>query len=82
MACFFFLVVIYFVVQSLCKGELDMVLVVGVNLIFEFIMFMIFVCVGMLFFDGCCKIFDGGVNGYVCGEGCGIVVLKCFFDVM
>lgn len=30
----------------------------------------------MLLLDGCCKIFDVFVNGYVRSEGCGVVVFK------
>lgn len=36
----------------------------------------------MLVKDGCCKIFDVDVDGYVCLEGCGVVVFKCFEDVV
>ena len=81
-ACSSSLVAIHLAVQSLRKGESDMALAAGVNLILEPTTSMIFARAGMLSPDGRCKTFDGGANGYVRGEGCGTVVLKRLSDAM
>lgn len=52
------------------------------NLLLFFDNSVVFFDVNMLFFDGWCKIFDVEVNGYVCFEGCGMILLKWFFDVV
>lgn len=54
----------------------------GVNLMFYFNVIYGFCKGWVLFFDSCCKIFDVSVDGYVRGEGCGIIVVKCFWDVV
>lgn len=81
-ACSSSLVAIHLAVQSLRKGESDMALAAGVNLILEPTTSMIFARAGMLSPDGRCKTFDGGANGYVRGEGCGTVVLKRLSDAV
>lgn len=81
-ACSSSLVAIHLAVQSLRKGESDMALAAGVNLILEPTTSMIFARAGMLSPDGRCKTFDGGANGYVRGEGCGTVVLKRLSDAL
>ncbi|MFZ5602377.1 MAG: beta-ketoacyl synthase N-terminal-like domain-containing protein, partial [Pseudomonadota bacterium] len=75
-ACSSSLVAIHLAVQSLRKGESDLALAGGVNLILEPTTSMIFARAGMLSPDGRCKTFDADANGYVRGEGCGVVVLK------
>ena len=81
-ACSSSLVAIHLAVQSLRKGESDLALAAGVNLILEPTTSMIFARAGMLSPDGRCKTFDGGANGYVRGEGCGTVVLKRLSDAL
>lgn len=81
-ACSSSLVAIHIAVQSLRKGESDMALAAGVNLILEPTTSMIFARAGMLSPEGRCKTFDGGANGYVRGEGCGTVVLKRLSDAL
>lgn len=51
--------------------------VLGVNLMFVLGVGMSFVIVGMMLVCGCLYMFDVCVDGYVCGEVCGVVVL-CF----
>ncbi len=81
-ACSSSLVAIHLAVQSLRKGESDLALASGVNLILEPTTSMIFARAGMLSPDGKCKTFDEGANGYVRGEGCGSVVLKRLSDAI
>ncbi|MGB1060040.1 MAG: type I polyketide synthase, partial [Ketobacter sp.] len=81
-ACSSSLVAIHLAVQSLRKGESDLALAAGVNLILEPTTSMIFARAGMLSPDGRCKTFDGDANGYVRGEGCGTVVLKRLSDAL
>ncbi|RLU00286.1 type I polyketide synthase [Ketobacter sp.] len=81
-ACSSSLVAIHLAIQSLRKGESDMALAAGVNLILEPTTSMIFARAGMLSPDGRCKTFDGDANGYVRGEGCGTVVLKRLSDAL
>lgn len=79
-ACSSSLVALHLAVQSLRKGESDVALAGGVNLILEPTTSMIFAKAGMLAKDGRCKTFDADADGYVRGEGCGMVVLKRLRD--
>lgn len=79
-ACSSSLVALHLAVQSLRKGESDVALAGGVNLILEPTTSMIFARAGMLARDGRCKTFDADADGYVRGEGCGMVVLKRLRD--
>ncbi|CBL44578.1 Erythronolide synthase, modules 3 and 4 [gamma proteobacterium HdN1] len=81
-ACSSSLVAIHLAVQSLRKGESDLALAGGVNLVLEPTTSMIFARAGMLSPDGRCKTFDASANGYVRGEGCGVVVLKRLSDAV
>nr|VFK14084.1 MAG: Ketoacyl-synthetase C-terminal extension [Candidatus Kentron sp. LPFa] len=62
--------------QSLRQGESDLALTGGVNLMLSPGVTESFFAAGMLSPDGRCKTFDAKANGYVRGEGCGMVVLK------
>ena len=68
--------------QSLWNGECDLALTSGVNLILSPDLSLAFAKAGMLSPDGRSKGFDVSANGYVRGEGCGVVVLKRLSDVM
>ena len=81
-ACSSSLVSIHLAVQSLRKGESDLAMASGVNLILEPTTSMIFARAGMLSPDGLCKTFDDSANGYVRGEGCGTLVLKRLSDAV
>lgn len=59
-----------------------MVIIGGVNCIFDLFIFISLFIVRMVLLIGKCYIFFENVDGYVCGEGCGIVILKIFRDVM
>ena len=75
-ACSGSLVAVHLAMQSLRAGESNVALAGGVNLILTPEVNINFCRGGLLAVDGRCKIFDERANGYVRGEGCGIVVLK------
>jgi acyl transferase domain-containing protein/acyl-CoA synthetase (AMP-forming)/AMP-acid ligase II/acyl carrier protein len=79
-ACSSSLVALHQAVRSLRTGESDAALVGGVNLILAPELTTTFARAGMLAPDGRCKTFDAAANGYVRGEGCGVVVLKRWSD--
>ena len=58
----------------------DLALAGGVNVILSGRLLEYRANAGMLSPDGQCKAFDASANGYVRGEGCGIVVLKRLAD--
>ncbi|MCB9450589.1 MAG: type I polyketide synthase [Anaerolineaceae bacterium] len=75
-ACSSSLVATHLAVQSLRNGEADLALVGGVNfmLLPEFTVSMS--KAHMMADDGRCKTFDASANGFVRGEGCGMIALK------
>ncbi|MGB8345252.1 MAG: SDR family oxidoreductase, partial [Ktedonobacteraceae bacterium] len=75
-ACSSSLVSVHLACQSLRAGECSLALAGGVNAI-VLPENMVNACkMGMLSPDGRCKPFDAAANGFVLGEGCGMVVLK------
>jgi acyl transferase domain-containing protein len=62
--------------QSLWSGQCDYALAGGVNVIISPSTFIAFCAASMLSPEGRCKAFDASANGFVRGEGAGIVVLK------
>ncbi|HEY5731136.1 MAG TPA: beta-ketoacyl synthase N-terminal-like domain-containing protein, partial [Anaerolineales bacterium] len=81
-ACSSSLVSTHLAVQSLRNGESDLALAGGVNLILTPELTITFSQARMLSSDGHCKTFDAGADGYVRGEGCGVVVLKRLSDAL
>ncbi|MDB5815272.1 MAG: beta-ketoacyl synthase [Rhodocyclales bacterium] len=79
-ACSSSLVAIHQACRSLSCGESTLAIAGGVNLILCNDYGDIFAQAGMLAPDGQCKTFDAAANGYVRGEGCGVVVLKRLAD--
>jgi acyl transferase domain-containing protein len=75
-ACSSSLVAINQACESLQKGDANLALAGGVNLILAPNLTIDFSKAGMLAADGHCKTFDASADGYVRGEGCGIIVLK------
>ncbi|MGR9053962.1 MAG: type I polyketide synthase, partial [Gammaproteobacteria bacterium] len=75
-ACSSSLVALHEAARSLRNGECDVALVGGVNLILDPVTSIIFSKANMLAPDGRCKTFDASADGYVRGEGCGMIVLK------
>ncbi|NEO98264.1 MAG: type I polyketide synthase [Symploca sp. SIO2E9] len=75
-ACSSSLVAVHLALNSLRNRESDLALVGGVNLLLAPSLSINFSKARMLAPDGRCKTFDASANGYVRGEGCGVVVLK------
>jgi len=68
--------------QSLLQGECDLALAGGVSLMISPDMTITFSQARMLSVEGRCKTFDAQANGYVRGEGCGVIVLKRLSDAV
>jgi len=81
-ACSSSLVSIHLAVQSLRNGECEMALAGGVNLLLTPELTIAFSHARLMAADGRCKTFDSRADGYVRGEGCGIVVLKRISDAV
>lgn len=81
-ACSSALVALDLAVSSLREGDCNMALVGGVNAILSPETTIAFSKAKMLSEDGHCRPFDAGANGYVRGEGAGIVVLKRLTDAI
>ena len=75
-ACSSSLVAVHLACRSLWSGESTLALAGGVSAILSPTITINFSLAGMLSPDGRCKTFDAGANGYVRGEGAGVVVLK------
>ncbi|MEU9098371.1 acyltransferase domain-containing protein [Streptomyces sp. NPDC048361] len=74
-ACAGSLVSVHTGCQSIWMGESELVLAGGVNLSFVSDYYTAMDAMGALAPDGRCKSFDARANGYVRGEGAGVVVL-------
>ncbi|MCC5623981.1 type I polyketide synthase, partial [Nostoc sp. CHAB 5715] len=75
-ACSSSLVAVHLACQSIWNGESTLALAGGVNAILQPDMTIGMCKASMLSPDGRCKSFDAAANGFVRGEGAGIVVLK------
>ncbi|RSS31956.1 polyketide synthase, partial [Streptomyces sp. WAC05858] len=75
-------VAVHLAVQALRAGECDLALAGGVTLMFEPRITRSFDRMGMLSHTGHCHAFDASADGFVRGEGCGLVVLKRLTDAV
>lgn len=81
-ACSSSLVAVHLAAQALRAGECDLALAGGVTLTFDVRTTRAFTRMGMLSHSGHCHSFDAAADGFVRGEGCGIVVLKRLADAV
>jgi acyl transferase domain-containing protein len=75
-SCSSSLVAVHLARQALARGECDIALAAGVNLIMSPNSTRLIAQSGLLAADGLCKPFDARANGFTRSEGCGVVVLK------
>ncbi|HMI92141.1 MAG TPA: beta-ketoacyl synthase N-terminal-like domain-containing protein, partial [Polyangiales bacterium] len=81
-ACSSGLVAVHLACQSLRAGEVSFALAGGVNLLLAPHSAAAMAAFGGLSPDGRCRSFDAGANGYVRGEGGGLLVLKRLRDAL
>src|SRR5258707_404984 len=81
-ACSSSLVAIHQACQALRLGECDLALAGGANVLLTPATMITFSHAHMLAPDGRCKTFDAAADGYVRGEGCGIIVIKRLQDAI
>jgi acyl transferase domain-containing protein/enoyl-CoA hydratase/carnithine racemase/pimeloyl-ACP methyl ester carboxylesterase/NADP-dependent 3-hydroxy acid dehydrogenase YdfG/tryptophanase len=81
-ACSSSLVALHRAAEALRRNECEFACVGGVNLILSPGLFSAFGKSGMLSPDGRCKTFDADADGYVRGEGVGVVLLRRVADAL
>src|SRR5258708_31878678 len=81
-ACSSSLVAIHQACQALRLGECDLALAGGANVLLTPATMITFSHAQMLAPDGRCKTFDAAADGYVRGEGCGVIVIKRLEDAL
>ena len=81
-ACSSSLVAIHQACQALRLGECDLALAGGANVLLTPATMITFSQAHMLAPDGRCKTFDAAADGYVRGEGCGVIVVKRLDDAI
>ena len=80
MTCASSLVAVHQAVAALRDGEVDLALGGGVHAVLSSPVSNFLADYGMLSLSGRCRPFDAGADGFVRGEGCGMVVLKRLSD--
>ncbi|HRD70290.1 MAG TPA: SDR family NAD(P)-dependent oxidoreductase [Legionella sp.] len=68
--------------MRLQNGACSLAVAGGVNAILCPELYISFSQAGMLSPDGACKTFDANADGYVRGEGCGVIILKRLSDAL
>ena len=81
-ACSSSLVAIHQACQALRLKECDLALAGGANVMLTPATMITFSHAHMLAPDGRCKTFDAAADGYVRGEGCGVIVIKRLEDAL
>ncbi len=80
MACASALAAVHQAVSGLQRGEVDVALAGGVHVVLSSSVADFMTELGMLSKSGQCSPFDASADGYVRGEGCGVVILKRLSD--
>jgi acyl transferase domain-containing protein/UDP:flavonoid glycosyltransferase YjiC (YdhE family)/thioesterase domain-containing protein/acyl carrier protein len=75
-ACSSSLVALHYAVESLQRGQCDLAVTGGANILLSPAYYQAFTDAGMLSPAGRCKTFDKDADGYVRGEGVGALILK------
>ncbi|MGV0809597.1 SDR family NAD(P)-dependent oxidoreductase [Mycolicibacterium setense] len=75
------LTAVHLACASLSSGESDLAIAGGVNLILAPHVLVTFSQLNMMSASGACRSFDSAADGFVRGEGCGVVILKRLADV-
>ncbi len=81
-ACSSSLVAVHLACQSLRTQDSDLALAAGVNLLLSPAVTRSFDQVDAMSTTGACHAFDASADGFVRGEGCGVVVLKRLTDAL
>jgi acyl-CoA synthetase (AMP-forming)/AMP-acid ligase II/3-oxoacyl-(acyl-carrier-protein) synthase/acyl carrier protein len=81
-ACSSSLVSLHYACQDLLLKETDISIAAGVNLLLSHQSYIALSKLQALSSDGKCKTFDQDANGYVRGEGCGVLILKRLADAI
>jgi acyl transferase domain-containing protein len=81
-ACASALTVLHLASQALRRRECDTALVAAVNLVLSPLVSLAVQQSGLLSPSGCCRSFDAGADGFVRGEGGGVLVLKRLSDAI
>ena len=76
MACASALAAVHHAVSGLQRGEVDLALAGGVHVVLSSSVSDFMTELGMLSASGQCSPFDASADGYVRGEGCGVLALK------
>ncbi|WP_417821986.1 amino acid adenylation domain-containing protein [Terasakiella sp.] len=79
-ACSSSLVAVHLACNAIRRGECDLALAGGVNVMTSPYMAVAECAANMLSPDGTCKTFDADADGYGRGEGCGFILLKRLSD--
>ena len=81
-ACSSFLVALNNAVHDIRSGQCDEALVGGVNLLLTPTMYIAHSMSGMLSKSGTCRTFDANADGYVRGEGVGVIYIKSLNEAL
>ena len=81
-ACSSSLVALHLACQSLRRRECGAALVGGASVMLSPFSYVAFCRMGALSRSGACRAFDANADGFVRGEGCGVVVLKRLADAV